>query len=75
MTVWENFVSTILTTYKKEDLICQYYSHLYGGNKGIKCSKLCPFRQFGGQCMLYTENGNKRVNREAIEEILNSEVN
>lgn len=74
MTVWEKFISDILNNYKKEDLICQYYSKLYGGNKGTKCSKQCPFRKFGGHCALYNENGNRRVNRTEIEEILNSEA-
>lgn len=74
MTVWEKFISDILNNYKKEDLICQYYSKLYGGNKGTKCSKQCPFRKFGGHCALYNERGNRRVNRTEIEEILNSEV-
>ena len=69
MTVWEKFISD-----KKEDLICMYYSNLYGGNKGTSCSKLCPFRQRGGYCALYNENGNRRVSRKEVEEILNSEV-
>ena len=74
MTVWEKFVSDVLDAYKKDDLICRYYLSTYGGNRGTKCSKLCPFRQFGGWCALYNENGNRRVSRKEIEKILNSEV-
>lgn len=74
MTVWDKFISDILANYKKEDLICQYYTHLYGGNKGIKCSKRCPFRQYGGNCALYGDMGGRRKNRSEIEEILNMQV-
>ena len=74
MTIWEKFISDILANCKKEDLICQYYTHLYGGNKGTKCSKLCPFRQWGGECALYDTNGIRKKNRSEIEEILNKQV-
>lgn len=74
MTVWEKFLSDILNTYKKEDLICQYYLSQYGGNKGTKCSKQCPFRQWGGHCALQPDNLNRRMGRRGIDEILNREV-
>lgn len=73
MTVWEKFISDILVTYKKEDIICQYYTHLYGGNKGTTCSKKCPFKQWGGKCVLYGARGVRKKNRSEIEEILNRE--
>jgi len=73
-TLWDKFISDILANYKKEDIICQYYIHLYGGNKGVTCSKQCPFRQLGGKCALYTERGNRKKNRDEIEAILNREV-
>ncbi len=75
MTVWEKFVSDVLNTYKKEDLICRYYLSTYGGNEGCKCSKQCPFRQWGGNCFFYDNLKNRRkVSHKEIEEILNSEV-
>lgn len=73
MTVWEKFISDILANYKKEDIICQYYTHLCGGNKGTKCSKRCPFRQCGGKCVLYGARGGRKKNRSEIEEILSRE--
>lgn len=75
MTLWEKFISDILANYKKEDIICQYYMHLYGGNKGTTCSKRCPFRQWGGRCALYGPRGGRKKNRSEIDEILNSEIN
>ena len=74
MTLWEKFISDRLDEYTKEDIICQYYLKMYGGNKGTSCSKNCPFRQWGGRCALYTERGNRKKNRDEIEAILNSEV-
>lgn len=44
-------------------IICEFYKKQteMAGNKGIGCSKRCPFRKFGGWCELYSDRGNMRT--------------
>jgi hypothetical protein len=43
-------------------MICEFYKKQTGmaGNKGVSCSKECPFRKFGGWCEFYSDRRNMR---------------
>ena len=76
MNIWERFYHENIENNATQQalIICDHYQMSKRGYMRTKCSEHCPFRESGGGCKIFSDNGILKVDKK-IKEIIEETEN